>query len=311
MDTAKKTVILCLLVVLWAGAASAGEKRVGVIMTGNSPYYSAMHDAFAASVAGRLPAGDTVRFLLQRPFPDSIALANAARKLIVADVDIIVAYGTPAIRAVLDEKSMIPVVYAGVYDPLPMAFKGANTTGCGYKLPISSLLRHLKTLKDIESLGVIYSSLEEDSVRQVAELESLARAQHIRLKSVDIRGRRDLADLASIKTSDASFITGSSVVSGWLEKDIMPLLQASGQATASVFPDLGATGIVITLAHNPSIQGRKAMEIAVRVLRGERPEAIPPEILSETELVFNLLEAKELGLKVPIKLIADATKVIR
>jgi len=292
------------------GTAVAGEKLVGVIMTGKSPYYTAMHDAFAASTKAWLPAGDSVKFILQRPFPDSIAMANAARKLIASEVDIIIAYGASAARAVLDEKSMIPVVYAGVYDPESALLAGAHITGVGYKIPISSLLRHLKTIKQIDSISVIYNSLEEDSVRQTKELEPLTLEQQILLKKIDIKSRRDLAEISSLKTTDGSFITGSSVVCQWLE-DIMPAIVESGQPTVSVLPDHEESGIIITLAHNPAIQGKKAAEMAGRVLAGERPENISPELLRETELVFNLRAAKALDLKVPIKLIADATKVIR
>lgn len=315
METVKRTYLLCLLLFSFffslAGAAAAGEKQVGVIMTGKSHYYEAMHAAFTAALKGGAPGGNSFRFLLQRPFPDALALTNAARKLIAADVDLIVAYGAPAAQAVLNEKSAIPIVYAGVYDPASASLNRANISGCGFKIPVSSLLRHLKTIREIGTLSVIYSSLEDDSARQAKELDSLAEEQHIRLQKINIKNRMSPAEISSLKSSDGVFITGSSIASQWLADDILPAIQESGQPSVSLLPDDDESGIVVTLSQNPVIQGEKAATIAARVLAGERPENIPPQVLRETELVFNIRAAKQLGLKVPIELIADATRVIR
>jgi len=289
---------------------SAEETLIGVIMTGNSPYYSAMHDAFTDALNKRSAPQEKVRFILQRPFPDPIALSNAARKLIAADVDIIVAYGSPATLAVIDEKSRIPVVYAGVYDPAAINLKAANVTGCGYRIPLSSLLRYLKRLTDVSSLYVIYSSLEEDSVRQTKELSDLTRKQNLGLHEINIRTRGDLGEVANRKTGEGFFITCSSIVNQWLA-EIMSSVKDNHRPSVAVIPDNNESGVIITLHQNPAAIGEKTAEMVSRVLHGERPEDIPPEILRETELVLNLREARDMGINVPIKIIAEATKVLR
>ena len=79
------------------------------------------------------------------------------------------------------KKVDIPVVYAGVYDPDNADITGKNVTGCGFRVPLSSLLRYFKRLREIDTLSVVYSGMEEDSVRQRDELQALAGQQNIQV----------------------------------------------------------------------------------------------------------------------------------
>jgi len=299
------TVLLCC-----APLVLAGETLIGVVMTGDTPYYAEMHKAFVDTLKSSIPSGEKIEIILQRPFPDPIALSNAARKLIAADVDLIVSYGSPATLAVIQEKSKIPHVYAGAYDPEAAKIAGARMTGCGYKVPLSSFLRHLKSLKEIATLTVLYSGLEEDSVRQVDELRRLAGEQGIGLQKINITKYGDIGGIGAQLTGDAVFITGSAVVNAWLD-DILKIVKEKKVLSASILPDQNEAGVVLTLYLNPHDLGAKAAEMVARIRRGEQPEAIGSVIFRHTELVFNVREAKELGVKPSINLIAEATKVIK
>lgn len=298
-------VMICTLPVL-----ARAEFLIGVVMTGDVPYYRAMHEAFVEALDTSVSAGENVQIILQKPFPDPISLSNAARKLIAYDVNLIVTYGSPATHAVLNEKSKIPVVYAGVYDPEKAALQGKRITGCGFKVPLSSLLRYMKRLKQIDTLRIIYSSVEEDSSRQAEEMLVLAEQQGVLAKKIDIRSRKDLAHLETIGANDAVFITGSSTAHLWLE-NIMSFVHRQKVPTATIFPDSEEVGVLITLFQPPHEQGEKAAEMALQVLKVEPPGNIQPDVLRGTELVFNLREAQQVGLKFPIQLIIEATRVIK
>ena len=305
-----RRLIPVLILALCFPGLSSGKTLVGVIMTGNIPYYDAMHEAFVEKLEHQLPPGEDVEYILQRPFPDPIAWSNAARKLIAIEVDLIVSYGAPATQAVVYERSSIPVVYAGVYEPQDGQFTGASVTGCGYKVPLSSLLRYFKRISDMRKLRVVYSSNEEDSVRQMTELVALVKQQEIDLAKVDIRSHGDLRKFKSIGRKDAVYITGSTLAHIWLE-DILSLLWEKKVPAVDVFPDPTELGLLITLFQPPEQQGEKAAEMAAKIIGGEHPENIPPELLRSTELVFNLNEANKLGITFPLQLIVEATKVIK
>ncbi|NIA04933.1 MAG: hypothetical protein GWP11_03065 [Proteobacteria bacterium] len=280
------------------------------MMPDDTPYYSTMHLAFVKELKRLTPPGQHLRIILQRPFPDPIALSNTARKLIAADVNLIVAYGSPATLAVIQEKTDIPLVYAGVYNPAATAIQGRNVTGCGFKIPLTSILRYLKSLKRISTLSVIYSSLEEDSVRQADELQRLTREQHIRSAKINIKSRRDIEKLAFTIKDGSFFITGSAIVSSFID-DIIPILQEKMAPSAGIFPDQTAAGVTLSLYQPPAEQGKKAAEMAAKILRGTPPKNIAPVVLRDTELVVNLRAAHKIGINFPIHLIVEATKVIK
>lgn len=303
------SLVLFFLFLLSVPTASLAEKRIGVIMSGDIPYYAAIHEAFVTGLESSVPHFDDIEIILQRPFPDSISWSNAARKLIAVDVDLIVTYGLPATRAVINEKTRIPLVYTGVYDPETAAVNAGNVTGCGFKIPLSSLLRYFKRLKEIDTISIVYSGIEEDSVRQFEELQLLASLQDIVTLGVDIRSREDVNRLHNVD-EDAVFITGSSLAHLWLD-DILTIARKKKNPVADIFPDQAETGILMTLYQPPHEQGEMGAEIAARVLLGEEPESIPTYVFRDTELVFNMVEAKQIGITFPIQLVIEATRVIK
>ena len=78
-------ILLTVLCVLSATVDAYAGKRIGVIMTGDIPYYGAMHQTFVAELDRKFAGVENIEIILQRPFPDPIAWSNAARKLIAFD----------------------------------------------------------------------------------------------------------------------------------------------------------------------------------------------------------------------------------
>ncbi len=94
---------LVAVVALCASAAAAADKTVGVIMSGNINYYQEIHKAFAAALVKEGFDHRKIDTLLQMPSPDPLSWTNAARKLVVADVSLLVTYGAPSALASIRE----------------------------------------------------------------------------------------------------------------------------------------------------------------------------------------------------------------
>lgn len=302
-------ILLGLLLAALLPSMAWSKTVVGVMMPGNSPYFQEIHQAFLTTMKAKSPSGTNFEIIIQKPFPDATALSNAARKLLAADPEVIVTYGTSATLALLNEKSQVPLIYSGVYDPPTAQLAGPRVTGCGFKVPLTSLLRYLRELKTIETLNVFYCDLEDDSVRQVNELAELAREQQLILNRINLKHRDDLKT-APLNKGDAIFLTGSVVVASMLD-EILTAAKGRKQPSVGIFPAPDEAGITITLYHNPLAQGTKTAELAIQVLAGGAPREIKPESLRNTELTFNLREAKNIGVKIPFQLVAEASKVIK
>lgn len=287
--------------------ASAEEKTIGVIIPGGIYYYNNINKAFLAEL-GRKGYRKRVKIIKQRPHPDPYSLVNAARKLIALDVDVIVAYGFPAVSAVQEERTKIPVIYAGVYDPLVSKIKRQNITGTISKVSVSSLLRYLKELRPISSLGVVYSSYEEDSVFQAKELHRLSQQYGFKIEAINIKGEGNIDELLAAKKIDAIFVTSSSKASMECNK-ILGYSENNRLPTASILPFMNVYPIV-ALYVKPEDIGTMTADKVIKILNEVSPEMIPSDSSNDTELVCNLKGLIDMGFKMPMNLITEATKLI-
>jgi ABC-type uncharacterized transport system substrate-binding protein len=301
-------ILITVLFVLAVAPDLHAEKRIGVIMTGDIPYYGTIHKSFVSELNRRLAGSEKIEIVLQRPFPDTISWSNAARKLIAFDVDLIVTYGSPAAQAVIHEKSRIPLVYAGLYEPDHAAVNENNVTGSGYRIPLSSILRYFKRIKTVNSVGIVFSSVEEDSIRQYETMQHLCSQQNIKTEKINIRSRDDINRVKTIN-SDVIFLTGSSIAQLFIDK-IITILDEKQIPVAGIFPDVNHSGLLMSLYQPSHTQGEIAAKMASLILQGTEPAKIPAQVFRDTELEVNLIVAKNLGINFPLQLLIDATKVI-
>jgi putative tryptophan/tyrosine transport system substrate-binding protein len=302
--------ILTVLFIMSASAAGAADKTVGVIMSGNLGYYQEVHKAFAGAMAKEGFDFRKVDTLLQMPSPDALSWTNSARKLTVAEVNVMVTYGAPASVSAIKETKSIPIVYAAVYDPSAVGVTARNITGISCKVPLTSLLRYLRKLAPFTKVAVVYNEAEPDSVRQVEELAQLESQYGFQSVRMSVRKPDDAKKLVFAGKADAVFITMSAAANEALDA-IVKAAHSAKIPTISQTGGAGEKGVILSLAPSASEQGEAAGRMAARLLRGENPAGIPPEVPKLVELVLNLKEANTLGIKVPMDLITDATRVIK
>jgi len=302
--------ILTALFIASASAAGAADKTVGVIMSGNIGYYQEVHKAFASALGKEGFDHRKIDTLLQMPSPDTLSWTNAARKLVVAEVNVLVTYGAPASVAAIRETKSIPLVYAAVYDPSATGVSARNITGISCKVPLTSLLKYLRKLMPFTKLAVVYNESEPDSVRQAEELTQLESQYGFQSVRMPIKKSEDARRLVFAGKADAVLISMSAAANEAVD-GIVKNAHAAKIPTVSQTGGSGEKGVILTLAPSPTEQGEAAGRIAARMLRGDNPASIPPEVPKLVELVLNLKEANALGIKVPMDLITDATRVIK
>ncbi len=302
--------ILFAVLLLAASVAAGADKTVGVIMSGNLGYYQEVHKSFASTLAKEGFDHRKIDTLLQMPSPDLLSWTNAARKLAVAEVNVLVTYGAPASISAIKETKSIPIVYAGVYDPGGVGVSARNITGISSKVPMTSLFKYLRKLMPFAKVAVVYNESEPDSMRQVDELRQLESQYGFQSVRMPIKKTDDARKLSFAGKADVVFISVSSAANEALES-IVKSAHAAKMPTVSQLGGSGEKGVILTLAPSPVEQGEAAAKIAARLLKGERAASIPPEVPKLVELVLNLREANVLGIKVPMDLITDATRVIK
>jgi len=301
--------LLGVLLTICAAPAMAADETVGVVMSGNIGYYQEMHKAFVAALVTEGFDHHKVDMLLQRPSPDPLSWTNAARKLSVAEVNVLVTYGAPATLAAIRETKSIPIIFAGVYGPAAAGISAQNVTGISSRMPMTSVLKYLKKLTRFSRLAIVYNELESDSVRQVDELTQLESQFGFQTVKMPVKKSEEVRQLRFAGRADAVLISVSAVANESL--DI--IVKSARTAKIPTISQTGGTAekaVVLSLAPSAAEQGAVAARLTARMLRGENPAGAQPEVPKLMELVLNLKEAEVIGVKVPFDLIKEATRVI-
>ena len=285
--------------------ASAADKTIGVIMTGNIPYYRDMHKAFTEGLAAE--GVGNVEIVLQTPTPETMSWVNSARKLVSVGVDVIVTYGAPVTLTAMGETSEIPIVFAGVYDPQALGIIGKNATGVSSKVPVASLVKNLKSISNFATLGVIFSESEKDTVLQANDVKQLEASFGFKSSRFSVKKPDDIAKIAKV---DALFLTTGCAAMHCVN-NIIGVARKAKIPTGTTIGGGESSGIILTLSANPQEQGKEAAKIAAKILRGAKPASIPFEPPKKIDLVVNLKEATDMGLKIPFDLLTTATRVIK
>ncbi|MDH4233035.1 MAG: ABC transporter substrate-binding protein [Nitrospirota bacterium] len=299
--------LLCVGVFLVNIPAYAAEKTVGVIMTGGIPYYKEIHKAFMESLDAEGFGPGRAEIVVQTPVPEPLSWVNAARKLVAIGSDVIVSYGAPATLAVINETSDIPVVFAGVFDPLAVGIKGKNTTGISSKVAVATLVKNFKSIANFTTLGVVYNEAEKDTVMQANGVKQLEGNFGYVSSKINFRRKGDISRLENV---DALFLTTGCAAMHCVN-DIIGMARKAKIPTAATIGGGEDSGIILTIAADPSEQGKEAAERAAKILRGTNPVTLPVGQPKKIDMIINIREATEMGLKIPFDLLTAATKVIK
>ncbi|HXX58363.1 MAG TPA: ABC transporter substrate-binding protein [Thermodesulfovibrionales bacterium] len=286
----------------------AAEKTIGVIMTGNIPYYKDIHKGLIEGLTEEgLFAAGKVDVVVQSPTPEVMSWTNAARKLVAVGSSVIIAYGAPATIAAMGETSDIPIVFAGVYDPQAVGVTGKNATGVSSKVPVASLIKNLKSIGNFSKLGVVFNDVEKDTVVQANEVKQLEGSLGFQSVRFNIKKAEDASKIANI---EGLFLTTGCAAMHCVN-NIVVVARKAKIPTAATIEGGEASGVILTLAANPSEQGKEAAKMAAKVIKGAKPSALPVEQPKKIDMIINLKEATDMGLKVPLDLLTSATKVIK
>jgi putative tryptophan/tyrosine transport system substrate-binding protein len=301
------SIILVVGFILAGTAAGAADKTIGVIMTGGIPYYRELHKSFTDNLVTEGYGPARVEIVLQTPTPEAMSWVNAARKLVAIGSDIIVSYGAPATLVVMNETSDIPIVFAGVYDPQSTGINGKNTTGISSKVPLATLIKNFKSITNYSKLGVIYSDAEKDTVFQANEIKQLEGNFGFSSSRINFRKSSDVSKIGNV---DALLLTTSCVAMQCVD-NIIGTARKAKIPTATTIGASEDSGIILVLSANPSEQGRDAAVRVAKILNGAKPASLPVEQPKKIDMIINMKEAANLGLKIPFDLLSSATKVIK
>ena len=243
-----------------------------------------------------------------------------AKELVARRPDLVWVRGNAAALAVFENTRTIPIVFAGVANPVEnglvqsLARPGGNVTGVaniGWELGGRRMQLLKEILPGIGRVGVLMGPDPRGGSAEELKLIEQAAGRGINAISAIVKGNAldpAFALLAEKRVEAVltchitTFIRERKRVLEWAATEKIPVIAHRSE--------LADDGALISYSANLLDQFRRSAQLADRVLKGAKPADIPVEQPSKFELVVNLKTAKALGITIPQAVLLQASRVI-
>ena len=215
-------------------------------------------------------------------------------------------------------RSQIPVVFAGITDPVAAKLiknwqpSHTNVTGVSDYQEIGPQIEFMKkVVPNVKSVGYIYSPSEINSTIVLKNLQNELNLQNISLVAVPAQRTADISTAANTLKGKVDLIyttTDNNVVSAY--ESLVKFANENKIPLLASFPDAIERGAVAAYGMSYYDVGRQSGKLVVRVLNGEEPGNIKPEIGQALRLVVNTDAAKKQGIVLSPEVIKSAYKVV-
>ena len=243
-----------------------------------------------------------------------------AAEFVRLKVDVIVTQGTASVIAARQATAVVPIVFAGVADPVgtglvtSLARPGSNVTGLSNQL-VDLVGKRIEMLREIlpglRTLAIMANVGNPAPMLEMGEVSSMARTLGLEAATFEIRRAEDIAPaFDALKGRAGALYVCVDPLLNTNRVRINTLAQGARLPTMyGVREYVEAGGLV---SYGPSMLNhyRRAADYVDKILRGTKPGDIPVEQPTKFDLVINLTTAKALGLTVPDTLLARADEVI-
>jgi putative tryptophan/tyrosine transport system substrate-binding protein len=244
-----------------------------------------------------------------------------AAELVALVPDVIFADTAQTVGALRRVTPTIPIVFAGVVDPVGAGFveslprPGGNTTGLS-AFEYSIAAKWLELLKElaprVARAAVLRDPTTPSGIGQFAAIQAVAPIG-MELSVIAVQGDLDEIErgIARVARRPGGGLVVTANPFGRNHPDLIAALAARYMLPA-VYPFryYAKAGGLISYGANVTNLYRPAADYVDRILKGEKPADLPVQVPTKYELVVNLRTAKAMGLAIPAAVLVRADEVI-
>jgi len=251
-------------------------------------------------------------------------LPGAAAELVRLNVDVIVTGGVTSTHAAKKATATIPIVMTNDPDPVSSGFvaslahPGGNVTGlsgsgadlAGKRL---DLLKEVVPKLNRVAVLITGSEVQKQNVAQIKEMERSAEALPLRLQILELLTSKDIepAFQRAVKERAGAVLSGAVTVLLTHRKEVAELAVKKRLPVMYGRQEFVEAGGLLVYAASVTDLSRRAAIYVDKILKGAKPADLPIEQPTKFELVINLKSAKQIGLIIPLNVLARADRVIR
>jgi putative ABC transport system substrate-binding protein len=265
--------------------------------------------------------GRNISFEVRWGAADAARIDGYAAELVQLNPDVILATNTPTARSLKRRTETLPIVFAGLSDPIgdgivaSLSKPGGNITGfTSFNAPIAG--KWLELVKELAPatthVGVIYNPKTAPHSIFLPAMQEIAPKLGITALPMPV------SDEAAIETEigklagapNSGLVNLPDIFMGLHSELIFALTIKHRLPSVGPLRSFAESGALASYGSDFTELFRQAAPYVDRILRGEKPRDLPVQDPTKYELVVNLKTAKAMALAVPQAVLLRADEVI-
>ncbi|HEL1567158.1 TPA: ABC transporter substrate-binding protein [Streptococcus suis] len=249
---------------------------------------------------------------------DQSQVQTMSKKLVDNGNELLIGIATPAAQGLANATTELPIIMGAVTDPVganlvkDLKHPGGNITGVSDQTPVADAVSLIKEITpDAKTIGVLYSSNEDNSKIQVAEFKAAAEEAGYTVLEYAVASSNEIAATVEVASSKADVLF--TPVDNTVASAFSTVVSVANKTKTPIFTsveDMVEGGGIASVTLSQYDLGVATGKMAAKILDGANPADTPVQIFNEGTVVVNQKVAKELGITLSDDVISKASKVI-
>lgn len=249
---------------------------------------------------------------------DQSQVQTMSKKLVDNGNELLIGIATPAAQGLANATTELPIIMGAVTDPVganlvsDLKNPGGNITGVSDQTPVADAVSLIKEITpDAKTIGVLYSSNEDNSKIQVAEFKAAAEEAGYTVLEYAVASSNELASTVEVATSKTDVLF--TPVDNTVASAFSTVVSVANKTKTPIFTsveDMVEGGGIASVTLSQYDLGVATGKMAAKILDSANPGDTPVQIFNEGTIVVNQKVAKELGITLSDDVINQASKVI-
>ncbi|NLD20600.1 MAG: ABC transporter substrate-binding protein [Clostridiales bacterium] len=312
----KKLAILLTLVLMVTGIfAGCGSKsvdsdavKIGLVQLVEHPSLDQIRESIIAELEEEgYVDGENIVIDYQNAQNEQSNLKTICQGFVADDVDMIAAITTPAAQVAMGETTDIPIVFAGVTDPVAAGIvegldnPGGNITGTSDAISIEQIMELAQEITPgFKTVGALYNSSETNSAVTVDALKVYAAGKGFQVEEAAITSTNEIQQAAQnlSKKCDIVFSPTDNTVASAISSANEVFIDAKIPFYVGA-DSMVKDGALATLGVNYEYLGQETAKMMIEVINGEEPGKMAVRTMKETGIYVNSQTASDMGITIP------------
>ncbi|MEG3231889.1 tryptophan ABC transporter substrate-binding protein [Streptococcus suis] len=249
---------------------------------------------------------------------DQSQVQTMSKKLVDNGNELLIGIATPAAQSLANATTELPIIMGAVTDPVganlvtDLKNPGGNITGVSDQTPVADAVSLIKEITpDAKTIGVLYSSNEDNLKIQVAEFKAAAEEAGYTVLEYAVASSNEIAATVEVASSKADVLF--TPVDNTVASAFSTVVSVANKTKTPIFTsveDMVEGGGIASVTLSQYDLGVATGKMAAKILDGANPADTPVQIFNEGTVVVNQKVAKELGITLSDDVISKASKVI-